>query len=167
MHQLDGSRSQDARAAQLAAAPEHLAEAQVVGSGAGQSSAAGKKRRLLQIVATLGIVNQLERLIRLPLIVSRKAIGLARGYHERSVFHVEWIEDRLLQILVEALAGDRLDQVAAHVGRERVHPSLSGLIAQRHLRELVRKPAKGLALAAPYTYFAIYAVNGMIGCAIG
>src|SRR5271155_1921217 len=103
MHQLDGSRPQDARAAQLAAAPEHLAEAQVVSGGAGQSSAAGKERRLFQIVATLGIVNQLERLICLPLIVSREAIGLARGYHERGVLHVERVEDRLLQILVEAL----------------------------------------------------------------
>ena len=107
------ARSQDARAAQLASAPQHLAETQVVGRGAGQSSAAGKERRLLQIVATLGIVNQLERLIRLPFIVSRKAIGLARGYHERSVFHVERIEDRLLQILVEALSGNGLDQVAS------------------------------------------------------
>jgi len=60
MHQLDRARSQDAHPVQLAAAPQHFAEAQVIGRRTGQSSAAREECRLLQIVTPLRIVDEFE-----------------------------------------------------------------------------------------------------------
>ena len=51
MHQLDGPGSQHPRPVQLAAAAQHLAEAQIVVGGPGQAAAAGLEARIAGEVA--------------------------------------------------------------------------------------------------------------------
>src|SRR5690242_8368004 len=104
VHQLDSAPSQDARAVEFAAAAQHLAEAEIIRGGAGQAATAREKRRLLQKSAALGIVDQLERLVRLAFVVGGEARGLARRDMKRRVLHVQRIENVLLQKFVEALS---------------------------------------------------------------
>ncbi len=147
VHDLDGPGPEDARAVELAAPAQHLAEAQVVGAGPGQAAAAGLEAGLAGEVARRRIVDQLQLLVGPALIVGGEAVDLVRGHEERGVLHAERAEDHVLEILGEGLAGDHLDQRAADVGGQGVHPGRAGLVAQRHLAELVEELLHGVRAA--------------------
>ena len=140
-HHLQRPRSEDPLAIELAAAPKHLGEAQVVRHRARQAPAAGEERRTLEVLARLGIVHQAERLVAGATIASRQPLRLLGRDEEPRVLHAQRAEDGLLEILVEGLPGDRLDEVPAHVRRVGVHPTVARIEAQRHVRELFDEAA--------------------------
>jgi len=81
VHDLDGAGPEDPRAVQFAAPAQHLAEAQVVGCGAGEAAAAGFEAGVLPEVAIRRVIDQLQALVRFALIVGGEAVDLV-GRHE-------------------------------------------------------------------------------------
>ena len=60
------------------------------------------------------------------------------GRHEEvGIVHPERIEDALLQELLERLAADLPDEIAEHVGGDRIVPGLARRKFQRNFREIV------------------------------
>ena len=147
VHHGQGARPHDPRAVQFAAPAQHLAEPQIIRRRAGQTAAAGIEARSLTIGAGLRIIDQLEGLVLIAAVVGRQPVMLFRRDMEAGIDHAQGIEDGLLQILREGLAGDDLDEGPADVGGEGIHPFLAGLIDQRGLAELVHK-AHHIVIAA-------------------
>ena len=125
-----------------------------------------KNEGCLEVGAAFRIVDQLESLVGFAFVIRGEAAGVLWRDRECGVGHAERIENRILQILIEPLAGNRLDQVAADVGRERVHPVLTGSITQWHFCELVDEARERLALGTVYPGLAIGAIDRMIGRAV-
>jgi hypothetical protein len=63
-------------------------------------------------------------------------VGLVGGYEEAGVLHPKRIEDAFLKKLFERLAADEADEIADHVGRDRIVPGLARGKFQRNFGEI-------------------------------
>ena len=132
-HQLDRLASENADRPEAAARPQHLREADVVGTGGDRTAAARLPlrrlaRRVMHHVRLAGDGVDGERV--------RVARPRRLGQVEARVGHAERLPDALLQERPEAFARHLLDDEAEDVGREAVLPRRARLEDQGGLGKL-------------------------------
>ena len=141
-HQRHGFGFEHARAVELATVQEHAHETSVVARGRGQAAAADRRRdgqprlrRLQDDVAVHAFAGTLLRGDQARALLLRHVVG--------GVGHLERPEDVLAEIVLELLAGNRLDQLSDDVGAGAVVPALAG-IEQQGPTERIGLAGRGL-----------------------
>ena len=152
---------------ELSAAAEHLAESEVVSGGASQSTTAGEKAGHGEVGTRLRVIDEAESLVGLALVVGGEAMLLFRRHVERRIDHAQGVKNRFLEVLIKGLAGDRLNEVPANIGRERIHPALAGGEMQRDVRELLDEGLERFGAVAVHALAAIDLVHRVVGGAVG
>ena len=132
-HQRQRLRTDQPHAVKFAAVEQGATKGEVVGHGRAQSATAGYERGRRQERALGRIILQRQRsfsirrvkshpAFRVGRVAGRQAMGLVGGDKEAGIVHAERLKNAFLQELVEWLAADFSNQVADHIGRDRIIP---------------------------------------------
>ena len=136
-HELDRLAAEQADAVELALVQHEFAEAQVIRRGGHKTAAARVHLARGEVAALAGIVDQFQLAARAGLVVGREALVLVGRHVEVGVDHAQRGQHLLLEIDLIRLAGNDLDQITEHIGRDAIIPGLAGLGDQREGRELL------------------------------
>ena len=158
-HELEGLAPDDARAIQFTAVGQSLCEPVEIADRGDQPAAAGEVAVGPSEVGGLRIVLQAEGIAGLVLVAGGEAIQPVAGHSEEGIRHVQRVEDVVGKILVQRLAGQHLDQVAAHVGGQRVVPCGARRKLQRKAGQLVDQVFQRQARVAVQSELAVGRVN--------
>ncbi len=145
-----------------------MREAVIVFGGGDEAAATGGCAGLLVVVGGNAVGGGLgDELAFLFVVSGGKAGALVGGNVEAGVFHAERGEDVVAVEVGQRLAGELFDDVALDVHGHAVGPSVAGLIEERDLRQLVNHLLQVLDVACAWLKFAVHAVDGRVGVAIG
>ena len=144
-HELDSLASQDPHPVELTAIQQHLGKPQIVPGRGRKPHAAERMARHVHVKVILAC-HPLDASAPVGSVGGRIAPSPLFRHAEDRVLHPQGLEDRPAAVLIECHSGEMLDQGGLHVMGIAVHPALTGLVQQRHARDLARQLVDGAEL---------------------
>ncbi len=136
-HQLHRRRRQNPLPVQLPAVLQHGRKPVVILGRRNQASAARRQRWLLGVILWRASRRRHHQRAVIVAVVRRKPAPLVRRNIKPRILHPQRRKNVLVHEIRQRLARQLLHDVAFHVHRHRVRPSLAGLVVQRNGRQLV------------------------------